>query len=170
MNKGSIEIVRGDITDLDCDAIVNAANSSLMGGGGVDGAIHRKAGPELLKECSAIGGCPTGEARITRGYNLKARYVIHAVGPIWQNGLHKEDQMLKQAYANSMKLASEHRLNSIAFPNISTGIFRFPKKTAAHIALKTVKEEVVKNGISKVIFVCFDEENYQIYKELLGQQ
>ena len=169
VKKKSIEVVMADITDLDCDAIVNAANTSLLGGGGVDGAIHQKAGPELRRECEKVGGCPTGEARITAAYKLKARYVIHAVGPVWQNGQASEEILLKSAYENSLKLASQHNIKTIAFPNISTGIYRFPKKAAARIAVKAVREGVKKNGISKVIFVCFDEENFSIYKKLLEE-
>lgn len=160
------EIIKGDITELDCDAIVNAANSSLLGGGGVDGAIHEKAGPGLYEECSKLGGCPTGEARITSGHQLKAKYVIHAVGPVWNDGKNSETQLLKKAYENAMDLASSKGVKSIAFPNISTGIYRFPKRYAAEIALKAVQEKARKNGIKKVVFACFDEENYQIYKEL----
>ena len=161
-----MEIIKADITDLDCDAIVNAANPSLLGGGGVDGVIHDKAGPELFEECSKIGGCPTGEARITNGYNLKAKYVIHAVGPVWQDGQQGEHDLLRNAYKSALSLAETKGIKSLAFPNISTGVYRFPKKQAAKIAIDTVREEMSKNGLSKVLFACFDEENYKIYKEL----
>ena len=160
----------GDITQMDVDAIVNAANESLLGGGGVDGAIHRAAGPQLLEECRTIGGCPTGEARITKGYNLKARYVIHTVGPIWRGGQHNETLLLRHAYVNSLKLAPKHGLKSIAFPNISTGVYHFPKQSAAQIAIRAVMEFTAKNHLpERIVFVCFDQENYSIYSELLGK-
>lgn len=165
-----IELVLGDITQMDVDAIVNAANESLLGGGGVDGAIHRAAGPQLLEECRTIGGCPTGEARITKGYNLKARYVIHTVGPIWRGGQHNETLLLRHAYVNSLKLAQKHGLKSIAFPNISTGVYHFPKQSAAQIAIRAVMEFTAKNHLpERIVFVCFDQENYSIYSELLGK-
>ncbi|HDP75301.1 MAG TPA: O-acetyl-ADP-ribose deacetylase [Bacteroidales bacterium] len=164
-----IELVLGDITQMDVDAIVNAANESLLGGGGVDGAIHRAAGPQLLEECRTLGGCPTGEARITKGYNLKARHVIHTVGPIWRGGQHNETVLLRNAYVNSLMLAHKHGLKSIAFPNISTGVYHFPKQSAAHIAIRAVEEFTAKNRLpERVVFVCFDHENYNIYKEILG--
>ncbi len=162
-----IDLVKGDITELDCDAIVNAANSSLLGGGGVDWAIHAKAGPGLYAECEKLGGCPPGESRITSGHSLKARHVIHAVGPIWRDGNNGERETLKNAYRHAMQTASQNKLKSIAFPNISTGIYRFPKEEAARIAIETVKEEIQKSKISRVVFACFDEENYRIYQELL---
>ncbi|MBC7124873.1 MAG: O-acetyl-ADP-ribose deacetylase [Bacteroidales bacterium] len=165
-----IELVLGDITQMDVDAIVNAANESLLGGGGVDGAIHRAAGPQLLEECRTIGGCPTGEARITKGYNLKARYVIHTVGPIWRGGQHNETLLLRHAYVNSLKLAQKHGLKSIAFPNISTGVYHFPKQSAAQIAIRAVMEFCAKNHLpDQIVFACFDQENYSIYSELLGK-
>ncbi len=165
-----IELVLGDITQMDVDAIVNAANESLLGGGGVDGAIHRAAGPQLLEECRTIGGCPTGEARITKGYNLKARYVIHTVGPIWRGGQHNETLLLRHAYVNSLKLAQKHGLKSIAFPNISTGVYHFPKQSAAQIAIRAVMEFTAKNHLpEQIVFVCFDQENFSIYSELLGK-
>jgi len=164
-----IELVLGDITQMDVDAIVNAANESLLGGGGVDGAIHRAAGPQLLEECRAIGGCPTGEARITKGYKLKARHVIHTVGPIWRGGQQNETLLLRNAYVNSLSLAQKHGLKSIAFPNISTGVYHFPKQSAAQIAIRAVEEFTAKNRFpERVVFVCFDQENYNIYKEILG--
>lgn len=167
-----IVLVRGDITKLEVDAIVNAANSSLMGGGGVDGAIHRAAGPELLEECkrivAEIGSCPPGNAVITGSGRLACKYVIHAVGPIWKGGNYLEQELLKQAYWNSLKLAKEYRLKSIAFPNISTGAYGFPKELASEIAITTVKTFLKDNPeIEKIVFVCFDEENYQIYKSKL---
>ncbi len=165
-----IELIKGDITQLEVDAIVNAANETLLGGGGVDGAIHRAAGPLLLGECRSIGGCPTGEARLTKGYELKAHFVIHTVGPIWQGGNHKETELLRSAYINSLELAAIHELDSVAFPNISTGVYRFPKRIAAQIAIKTVTDFCYRNTFPKrVVFVCFDEENYQIYRELLNR-
>lgn len=162
-----ISVIHGDITEIDCDAIVNAANSTLLGGGGVDGAIHRKAGPSLMEECKDLGGCPTGEARITSGYNLKARYVIHTVGPVWCNGVNEESDLLYKAYVNSLQQASKKNLKTIAFPNISTGIYRFPKKLAAEIAIDAIRR-AEEFGIEKIFFVCFDEENLRIYQEFLG--
>jgi O-acetyl-ADP-ribose deacetylase len=165
---GSIEVIQGDITKLKVDAIVNAANETLLGGGGVDGAIHWAAGEELLEECRKIGGCPTGEARITKGYQLLAKYVIHTVGPIWKGGYKNEIELLRNAYQNSLKLATSNNVESIAFPNISTGVYGFPKKSAAEIAVRIVKDHISKNKLpKKVIFVCFDEENYEIYIEKL---
>jgi O-acetyl-ADP-ribose deacetylase (regulator of RNase III) len=167
--KNKIQIVKGDITKLKVDAIVNAANSSLMGGGGVDGAIHRAGGPQILEECVKIGGCPTGEAVITSGGKLPAKYVIHTVGPVWNGGKKNEDELLANCYRNSLKLAVANKIKTIAFPNISTGIYRFPKEQAAEIALKTVREFLSGNdSIEEVIFVCFDDENLNIYKKLLA--
>lgn len=163
-----IELIKADITQLEVDAIVNAANESLLGGGGVDGAIHSAAGPLLLEECKKIGGCLTGEARITKGYNLKAKYVIHTVGPIWRSGINDETVLLRRAYANCLKIANEKSLKSIAFPNISTGVYGFPKKLAAEIAVSVVKSFLESNKYpNKVIFVCFDDENYETYLNLL---
>ena len=165
MNK-RIEIEKGDITKLKVDAIVNAANSSLLGGGGVDGAIHRAAGPKLLEECRTLNGCPTGEAKITRGYNLPAKYVIHTVGPVWSGGNHNEETLLANCYRNSLHLAVENKIKSIAFPAISTGVYHFPIEQATKIAVKETKEFLEKNKfIQKVIFVCFDEDTYRVYKE-----
>jgi len=164
--KDRIEIVEGDITKQQVDAIVNAANTSLRGGGGVDGAIHRAAGPELLEECIKIGGCPTGEARVTKGYRLPAKYVIHTVGPIWKGGTSGEDQLLASCYRNSLKVAAELGVKSIAFPSISTGAYGFPMERATEIALKEVSEFLKKDeGIEKVVFVCFGKEAFRIYKE-----
>lgn len=161
-----MKLVQGDITQQQVDAIVNAANTSLLGGGGVDGAIHRAAGPELLEECRRIGGCPTGDARITKGYRLMAKYVIHAVGPIWRGGTCNEDELLASAYRNSLKLAVEHQVHTIAFPSISTGAYRFPLERAARIALSTVKEFLDKNSsIEEVRFVCFDSRTLNAYRE-----
>ena len=165
-----IEVIQGDITKVKVDVIVNAANSSLLGGGGVDGAIHRAGGPEILEDCQKIrnmqGKCKTGEAVITTAGNLPAKKVIHTVGPVYNGGqrLEKEKELLASCYKNSLELAKENNFKSIAFPNISTGIYKFPKELAAQIAIRTVKENAV---LDKVIFVCFDEENYNIYKSIL---
>lgn len=163
-----IVVIKGNITSVQVDAIVNAANSTLLGGGGVDGAIHKAAGAELLKECKAIGGCPTGEARITSGYNLPAKHVIHTVGPIWRGGIANEHELLTAAYASSLKLALDNKIKEIAFPNISTGVYGFPKDSAARIAIRTVTRFLEKNTYpKKVLFVCFDDDNYYIYNDLL---
>ena len=169
-----IKLIRGDITKLKVDAVVNAANTSLLGGGGVDGAIHRAGGPAILADCRRIrdrqGGCAVGEAVITSGGNLPARYVIHTVGPVWQDGHHSEDDLLAFAYRNSLRLAVAHQLKTIAFPNISTGIYHFPKNMAAVIAVDTVTDFLeVDKELEHVIFVCFDEENYELYDALLGK-
>jgi O-acetyl-ADP-ribose deacetylase len=169
----SIEIIRGDITKVAADAIVNAANSSLLGGGGVDGAIHRAGGPAILEDCRRIvarqGGCKTGEAVITTAGKLNAKFVIHTVGPVWNGGDNKEAEKLAACYNNSLQLAVEHHINTIAFPNISTGIYHFPKEKAAKIAVKTASDFLQQTAvITKVIFVCFDEENYNLYMGLLS--
>lgn len=167
----TINIIQGDITQIAVDAIVNAANTSLLGGGGVDGAIHRKGGAEILADCQKIrakqGGCAVGEAVITTAGNLPAKYVIHTVGPTWVDGQHDEALLLENAYRNSFKLAENLHLQSMAFPNISTGIYRFPKQLAAQIALKTIAEQLKQSQfITDVIFVCFDVENFNIYQSL----
>src|ERR1700733_6765471 len=154
---GQIQVVQADITKLDVDAIVNAANSTLLGGGGVDGAIHRAAGPELLAECRTLGGCVTGSAKITLGYQLPAKYVIHAVGPVWHGGGEGEEELLASCYRTALDLAVAHRLTSIAFPAISTGVYRFPPDHAARIAVGTVAAELAASprGIARVVFCCF---------------
>jgi O-acetyl-ADP-ribose deacetylase len=164
----SIEVVEGDITELDVDAIVNAANSSLLGGGGVDGAIHRRAGPGLLEECRRLGGCATGEAKITNGHRLKARYVIHAVGPVWRGGGSGEAELLAGCYRRALELAEAHGISSIAFPAISTGIYGYPKEEAARVALTSVRETLTKApSVQRIIFCCFDRETADIYRSLL---
>ena len=163
-----IELIQDDITKLEVDAIVNAANKSLLGGGGVDGAIHSAAGSELLEECKTLNGCETGEAKITKGYRLPSKFVIHTVGPVWHGGQSNESELLTNCYKNSLKLALENNIKTIAFPNISTGVYGFPKDKAAEIAIKTVTNFLNQhNQIEKVYFVCFDNENYSLYKELL---
>lgn len=163
-----IQVIQADITSLAADAIVNAANRSLLGGGGVDGAIHRAAGPGLLAECATLGGCPTGEAKITGGYNLPAKFVIHTVGPIWHGGNHHEHELLASCYKNSLQIAVANGCKSIAFPNISTGIFGFPKKEAAVIAISETRAFSEANHFPEtIIFCCFDDENFRLYKSLL---
>ncbi len=167
-----IKLFQGDITFLLVDAIVNAANTSLLGGGGVDGAIHRAGGQAILDECIAIrnkqGGCKAGEAVITTGGKLPATYVIHTVGPVWNNGKNQETRLLANCYRNSLQIAVENNIKTIAFPNISTGIYRFPKTDAAYIAVDVVNEFLANNTtLDQVVFVCYDEENFNIYKEIL---
>jgi O-acetyl-ADP-ribose deacetylase (regulator of RNase III) len=164
-----IKLIKGDITELKVDIIVNAANSSLLGGGGVDGAIHRAAGPGLLDECRRLNGCRTGEAKMTSGYNLLAKFVVHTVGPVWHGGNKNENELLAKCYKNSLWIAEHAKSESIAFPNISTGVYNFPKELAAEIAIREVKDFIQHcKHIKVVIFVCFDEDNYQIYKKLLS--
>lgn len=171
INNTALELTQGDITQLDVDAIVNAANSSLLGGGGVDGAIHRAAGPELLAECRTLGGCPTGEARITQGYRLKARHVIHTVGPIYRNSL-RDAELLASAVRNSLLLADEHRLKSIAFPAISTGVYAYPMDQAAHVIVETICLYLrqTDTSLSKVIVCLFDQHAYRIFSDELERQ
>lgn len=164
--KGEIKIIKGDITKVKAEAIVNAANKTLLGGGGVDGAIHRAAGPKLLEECKKLGGCETGQAKITKGYNLPAKYVIHTVGPLWQGGEYGEEEKLASCYRNSLKLAVKNKIKSIAFPSISTGAYSFPIEKAAPIALREVEKFLEENDfIKEVVFVLFSEKDFQIYQK-----
>ncbi len=166
-----IQIQQCEITKLKVNALVNAANNSLLGGGGVDGAIHHAAGPQLLEECKTLNGCNTGEAKITKGYNLDAEYVIHTVGPVWQGGNADEELLLANAYKNVMDIAQKKRIKTIAFPNISTGVYGFPKKLAAKIAIQQVNNNLKSNKImTKIIFACFNDENYNIYNALYLQK
>ena len=166
-----MEAIQGDITKLKVDAIVNAANSRLLGGGGVDGAIHRAAGPELVKECAALGGCETGQAKITKGYNLHAKHVIHTVGPVWHGGDRDEDELLTDCYRNSLALAVRHGLKTIAFPAISTGVYGFPAQRACMIAVGSVAQFLSQEpSIQKVIFVCFDAATYELYRRELEER
>ncbi len=164
-----IILLQDDITKLPVDAIVNAANSSLLGGGGVDGAIHRSAGKQLLEECKTLFGCNTGDAKITKGYQLPAKYVIHTVGPVWNDGKYNEDNLLTSCYQKSLELALLHNIKTIAFPNISTGVYHFPKNRAAIIATHTVKTFIKAHphAFQQIYFVTFDEENYSLYQKLL---
>lgn len=169
-----LEVIKGDITKIQVDAIINAANTSLLGGGGVDGAVHKAGGKAILEECQKIrrkqGGCKVGEAVITNAGKLPARFVIHTVGPVWNNGKSNEEELLSLAYTNSLKLALDNQIPSVAFPNISTGIYKFPKIKAALIAIKTVKDFLeTTDKIERVVFVCHDDENYNIYNQLLKQ-
>ncbi|MBI9034420.1 MAG: O-acetyl-ADP-ribose deacetylase [Bacteroidales bacterium] len=166
-----IELFHGDITQMKVDAIVNAANNTLMGGGGVDGAIHQAAGPGLLAECMKLSGCATGKAQITKAYKLPSKHIIHTVGPIWSGGLDHEEKQLSSAYNNSLKLALKNNCKTIAFPNISTGVYHFPKSLAAEIAIREVSQFLIENPeIERVYFVCFDQENYKIYSKLLAEE
>jgi O-acetyl-ADP-ribose deacetylase (regulator of RNase III) len=168
--KNRIEIVEGDITRMEVDAIVNAANTTLLGGGGVDGAIHRAAGPGLLKETRSIGGCPTGEARVTKGYRLPARWVIHTVGPIWTGGNRNEDALLAGCYRNSLRAAVEIGAATVAFPSISTGAYRFPLERAARIALRETSSFLEADlSLQKVTFVCFGDESYRAYQKVINE-
>jgi O-acetyl-ADP-ribose deacetylase (regulator of RNase III) len=170
MRKDAIEVVQGDITQQAVDAVVNAANTSLLGGGGVDGAIHRAAGPELLAECRTLGGCPTGEAKITRGYRLPAQWVIHTVGPVWRGGKVGEDELLASCYRRSLEVAVQSGVRSVAFPAISTGIYGFPLERATRIAISEVRAFLKANlGVGKVVFVCFDRSTFNCYEKALAE-
>jgi O-acetyl-ADP-ribose deacetylase (regulator of RNase III) len=164
--KEKIEIFQGDITELKVEAIVNAANTSLLGGGGVDGAIHRAAGHELLEYCRKLDGCPTGQAKITPGFKLHAKFIIHTAGPIWRGGDKNEDTLLASCYKNSLQLALENKIKTLAFPAISTGIYNFPLQKAAKIAIKETSNFLkINTSIEKIIFVCYNNENFNIYKK-----
>jgi O-acetyl-ADP-ribose deacetylase (regulator of RNase III) len=166
--KQRLELLKGDITRLDVDAIVNAANTTLRGGGGVDGAIHKAAGPELLEECELLNGCLTGQAKVTKGYKLKAKYIIHTVGPVWYGGYRDEPELLASCYRSSLKIAKEKKLKTIAFPGISTGVYGFPKDLAATIAVTESRRFLIKNSCpEKIIFVAFDDDCYEVYRKLL---
>jgi len=164
-----LHVVQADITTLKVDVIVNAANSSLLGGGGVDGAIHRAAGPELLHECRLLGGCKTGEAKLTKGYRLPAKFIVHTVGPVWHGGTHGEPELLASCYRNSLQLAADNGAHSIAFPSISTGVYGYPVELAARVAVGTVSSSLPKNGsIREVIFCCFSAGDFAVYQRLVN--
>jgi len=168
VTKVRIQLIQTDITTLEVDAIVNAANESLLGGGGVDGSIHRAAGPELLKECRTLGGCKTGQAKITNGYNLKAKFVIHTVGPVWRDGTNGEPELLASCYRRCFKLAVENQVQTIAFPSISTGVFSYPILQASQIAVQEVRNFLGNNSlINQVSFVCFSSDDFYVYQSLL---
>jgi O-acetyl-ADP-ribose deacetylase (regulator of RNase III) len=170
MKKQRVELLKGDITTLEVDAIVNAANNSLLGGGGVDGAIHHAAGPDLLIECETLNGCETGRSKITGGYHLKAKHVIHTVGPIWYGGHRDEHQLLASCYQTSLALAKLNKIKTIAFPGISTGVYGFPKEMAALIAINETKRFLSRNSYpEKVIFVTYSDDNYETYRKLLDK-
>ncbi len=170
MIKKNIELLKGDITELDVDAIVNAANNSLLGGGGVDGAIHKAAGPGLYRECKSLNGCATGKSKMTGGYSLKAKNIIHTVGPVWHGGYSDEPEQLASCYQSSLALAKENKLRSVAFPGISTGVYGFPKDLAATIAVNETRRFLSKSSYpEKVIFIAYDDDNYEIYRKLLNK-
>lgn len=170
MASERISIVQGDITKQTVDAIVNAANNSLLGGGGVDGAIHRAAGPQLLDECRTLGGCATGEAKITKGYKLPAKWVIHTVGPVWHGGAHDEDRLLASCYRSCLTLARQHKIKTLAFPSISTGVYGFPVERASRIALKEMREELAKGSpIEHLTVVCFDAHTFNAYQNAVEE-
>jgi O-acetyl-ADP-ribose deacetylase (regulator of RNase III) len=170
MKKQRVELIKGDITSLEVDAIINAANKSLLGGGGVDGAIHKAAGPDLYKECAALNGCETGQSKMTSGYALKAKHIIHTVGPVWYGGYRDEPELLASCYQTSLAIAKKNRFRTVAFPGISTGVYGFPKDLAALIAVTETRRFIIKNSYpEKVIFVAYDDESYENYRKLLDK-